>query len=674
VDSERVRLRALARERRRRALPVLPLLFAAACAAAGARAAALEATPLLDYLYIEPNAGGSSGGHAAVCLRDVCYHFQQADGGTIRLRREARERLDFDYRVLGNRAIHVSRIAIAPDTEARLHDELDRRLFVQDQHLDRLDELVRDRLLLERLLPGHGRFEDGLASPAPLRVPGSGYFFADERDEPAPWWPEETPRSTALVALGRRVSAAHGVDFLARRAAELRSAITHLPIALAGDEPPKPVADRLESGRPGFAARYDQLLTGFLAVQVLRAAPALRADGVLRSHDAAFRLQPGEVEALRRYSDRLESRLVRLLASARPDWGYPLLIGMARLAAIEESIRSGSLVVLDVFAAGAPSIPASTVASHAGTLALVGEERRADFARLRGAFFGADEPGEARLSMLELAANLFVETGRAVLEHAPLRLPPEHPLPARAALRRDWPAPALSNAVLESAWRRAREREQSYRADLSRLYPYDLLQRNCVTEIFRTMERALVGADADETDRDAVRAASTAGLGGYVDWRHGIDFIPVVSARAVADAYRVVETEERPSYRQIALRRMYERENALGVALRESNVLTARAYERNEHDPVFLFFTDDVFLRRPFYGAANVAVGLAATLAGAVLSPFDRGKTLRSALSGTLFSLPELALVNIRKGSYVFAPRRWGKAEGLQNAESRIEE
>ncbi len=99
------------------------------------------------------------------------------------------------------------------------------------------------------------------------------------------------------------------------------------------------------------------------------------------------------------------------------------------------------------------------------------------------------------------------------------------------------------------------------------------------------------------------------------------------------------------------------------VDLRESNVLTAQSYEHNPEDPIFLFFTDNVVLRRPLYGIANLAVGIGGTLAGLAWLPLDGGATLRAGLDGTLFSIPELAFINIRQGSFAFAPRAWLREE-----------
>ena len=39
------------------------------------------------------------------------------------------------------------------------------------------------------------------------------------------------------------------------------------------------------------------------------------------------------------------------------------------------------------------------------------------------------------------------------------------------------------------------------------------------------------------------------------------------------------------------------------------------------------------------------------------LLPLDRGHLLVSGVRGTLFSLPELAFVNLRKGSFDYVPR-----------------
>jgi hypothetical protein len=70
-----------------------------------------------------------------------------------------------------------------------------------------------------------------------------------------------------------------------------------------------------------------------------------------------------------------------------------------------------------------------------------------------------------------------------------------------------------------------------------------------------------------------------------------------------------------------------------------------------------VFFTDDTVALRPLLGAANLVAAAGASVAGLVTMPLDHGARLRAGLRGALFSLPELAFVNIRKGSFTHVLR-----------------
>jgi hypothetical protein len=104
---------------------------------------------------------------------------------------------------------------------------------------------------------------------------------------------------------------------------------------------------------------------------------------------------------------------------------------------------------------------------------------------------------------------------------------------------------------------------------------------------------------------------------------------------------------------------MYEQENDVVVYLREFNTFTSTIYARNLDDSAFLAFTDDVVLARPLLGAANLVASLGRSVFGVLRLPFDRGEALKDGLLGAMYSFPELAFVNIRKGSqYYVAPER----------------
>ena len=622
------------------------------------RAGGGDSPRFFEYLNIEANSGGSSGGHAAICFGGSCYHFQQTENSMIRLRRDDFEELDYQYRLLGNRTVHASRIEVSSGTYDRLREAFDARLRVQDRQIEVLESLTGDRTLVQQLI------EKRDESPWPfrkasVRVPGSGYFFDDQAPGRRPLFTGGGEPSETLADLASLVRQAYGDGFLERRSAELRAAIARL--APADDAPvPPPEAGKLPRFSAGFATQYRELLSALLAIEVLRWALPLRADTVLTAAGADLALQPAEIEALRGYALRIADALVQLPHSARPDWGYPMLVGMARLLAVTASIRSGQMCMLDTFAEDAQTVSWETVARHAEALALLRDEEREDFLAARHAFFSAGGASEARLSQMETAGALLLESERVLDRRSAIRVRSGPVVPAKSALRQDWPAPELSAASLERALTVTRHRERSYAVALSRLYPYDVVRRNCVTEIFREIDSALGPAASELDGRSAsIREASIRLLGGYVDWRSKLNFIPFVSAKAVRGAYRVSQTAERPSYRRLALEQMHRSENALRVDLRESNVLTARSYARNEDDPAFLFFTDEVLLRRPLYGIANLTVGVGAMLAGLPYLPVGDGSKLRAGLDGVLFSVPELVFMNIRKGSLAFAPRRW---------------
>jgi hypothetical protein len=52
------------------------------------QAAVASTSRVVDYLYIEANEGGSSGGHSAIRFGDETYHFQHKSPGVLRLRRD----------------------------------------------------------------------------------------------------------------------------------------------------------------------------------------------------------------------------------------------------------------------------------------------------------------------------------------------------------------------------------------------------------------------------------------------------------------------------------------------------------------------------------------------------------------------------------------------------------
>jgi hypothetical protein len=224
-------------------------------------------------------------------------------------------------------------------------------------------------------------------------------------------------------------------------------------------------------------------------------------------------------------------------------------------------------------------------------------------------------------------------------------------LPSRADVLPPARIPAYDPARLGRARDAAARAEAAAVASLERDYAYNVVVRNCVSEIFREVDRALAQA-ARSDDADRVRAESVRRLGGHVEIAGSLVFIPQMSSLIVDDTYAVGERERVPSYRDRRVAAMRREENPLWVFLRESNVVTSTLYRPQPRDSIFLFFTDDVVPARPLFGAMNLVTGLAASAAGLAMLPADGGEMLWGGLRGALFSLPELIFQNIRKGTF----------------------
>lgn len=614
--------------------------------AAGARASP-AASPAVAWLVVEANEGGSSGGHAALRIDGEVFHFQHQGNGWLRLRRDDLGAFHHAYVLLGNRSVEELRLAVSGETRDLLRDGFVRRLLAQDAWFEARDARERNAAWLASLAAAPGA--------AVRALPALGFFLPDG-DGPA----AAPGASAALASLRDRIAHEHGAHFLAARRERLASAIRALPLSAEPQAPPPPEPDRLVAF-PAVAADRDLALeTARLALAVLEAAPGLRPDAAPLTLDPALALRDGEADALRAAAAAIEADLASLVASSGDDFGPALALGLARLAAIEASLTAGRLVLLDAFPDDAPTrrLEGAAGARH---LAWLEATTRTAFEQARARALGRKGFLEVDWTRLESDASRWRDARRAQESGAPLRLAHGLLVPSRAARRSDLVAPAAAARERALAAAAARAALAAHEAALDALYPYRLLSRNCVTELFATIDAALAqapevrGRSADVAQAAAVAAASRARLGGVVDGSRGLAFIPAASAGAVAASYHVAARFIWPSFRERRLAELARSEPALVVALRESNVLTSTLYERDPADSRFLFFDEDAVLVRPLTGALNVVYGLGQAAVGLLTLPVDGADRLGGGLRGVLFSLPELAFWSLRKGALAYA-------------------
>ncbi|HEY3097798.1 MAG TPA: hypothetical protein VGL14_02760 [Methylomirabilota bacterium] len=567
----------------------------------------------IEYLYIDANEGGSSGGHVAVRVDDDVFHFEYRRPGILVLRREPFADFRHDYTGLDNRTIEASRIPVSEATFRLVGERFRRRHFVQRRQLERLDALRTERRILEQM--GQGRVD----------VDGVG-FFSGEDSAPDP----------ALLALRQQVVDKYGPTFLTERAETLRR---HLAALNRPEAPEPPLGASIEETPApayGVARRYRDTLTALAALEVLATARPLRPEVTITAAAEELRLDADDALRVQRLSDALTASLVRLLDSPRPDSGFPLLLGMARLAALARTHESGQWVFLDAFARHAEVIERARVPRRPQLMAamLIDAQSALDIARgrLSSTVRSDGTFDERRFADFEAAGNRVAEIRRALDVGRDVRLPHFLMLPAASGRRPTVLAP--SPAILAARIVAAREREEAYGRVLERLYGYQLVTRNCVSELLAELDAALLGERVDAGAPPSV--------------------VPALSALVVKERYGVSDVVRIPSHRRARLAHLYETENALRVFLRESNTLTSTLYWRNSRDSTFLFFTDDVVVTRPVFGAVNLITGVAASAVGLVTAPFDGGTRLSAGLRGAFFSLPELVFQNIRKGSFQY--------------------
>lgn len=563
------------------------LLLAFLLAAVPAEAA------LIEYIYVDGNEGQASGGHVGIAFGGQTFHFQFREGGWILPTRDASASFERSYRVLANRNLRVHRVEVDEATWGMLRDGFNARYFAAEVALAELGRLRAERA--------------GLASaPTELVVRGAGFFFSDG---------DAMPPSVPTSALAR-----------------LRRG--------------PPGAGRPSPGRAADAdARAAELAE---AAWLLGA--ALRPESYFLAGEAPMPLSDAARTELRALLPEWERQIRDLGISRRPDAGVARLLAMARYAVTLRSLETGNLHILDAWPADAASIEVAEIEIRGGRLDELLAVTRAEFvaalARLEAGRL-RDETGWGRL---EDAANRYEEVQRAVRSGAPMRLGAERLVPELSARRSRGDVSVSSPAARRAALAQTDQAIANLRAELDMQSAYNLITRNCVSEIFGLINELLETLEAASGVAQAVAL-----LGGHIAGDEGLAFVPFVSADLVAERFRVVETLDWPSHRQKQLQQIYQEEGGgIGVYLREANTLTSTLYRRNAEDSIFLLFTNDVVALRPLYGIVNLVAGATAALAGIPLAPFDGGRLLWAGVRGAFWSLPELGFLSVRKGSFFF--------------------
>lgn len=566
----------------------------------------------LSYLYINASEGNASGGHTALRFNKETYHFQHFDSGIIRIIRHTSTDFDYQYRYLENRTLFTTTIELEELHYEQLRNHFNLRFLLQKQQDAIVNEININLALLNKQIQ----------SPL-LTIPGAGLFVDNF-----------VSRETSI---NKAIHKNLGTDFIDKHIQQIKTTIsTYQPIAWPQSS--LIISENTFLSVPySFASRYLDSVSKLLFLQTLKANTPLNNKYYFSPEHAMFTLSTAETKQLKAFQKQLINNLLSLLTSSRPDWGSSAFVLYARILVLSHSIDSGKLVLLDSYVANSRQAAYPEVVRYQ---ALFQEQKQQALAKIKHQknqlFSQHTVITEKSYSQFEMLANYYYERERALSKQQAIRLTGERLLPSKSIPLVPHLFPKLSPQQTAIALNNLQFYQASINKQIQTLYQYDLMTRNCVTEIFATIKQA------------EIHTQQMHELNHLID-HHPLAFIPFSSFDSLSINSQKKVT---PSFRYQQLKKMQQQENNIIVYLREFNTLTAKDYKFNESDAIFLFFTDQNIWSRPILGSLNLLTATTVGIYGGFALPFDSGKALKNSAMGILMSLPELAFFNIRKGSY----------------------
>jgi len=575
----------------------------------------------LEYLYINASEGSASGGHVALRFDNETFHFQHYDGGIIRIVKDLNSDFDYQYRYLENRRFYIANIELKEATYQQLYDHFIYLFFQQKQQNAYLHEINRNLAF----------FQQQLDSPL-LAISAAG-LLAISPDK------VDQRQLSAGLKLHAAIDKQYAKDFVNKKLLELSRLLQNLSATSEWVNDSAVLDSNFINIPYSYASQAVDISSKILLLQNIQKLSPLNEESYFIPLDSSFDLSESEILQLKHFQGQLIQQLVELLNSNRPDWGKPGFVLYARILSLELSMQAGRFVFLNSYNANSVAIEEPEIrkyqdllqAQKQSVLTYIQDEKVQLFAAEKGI-------NEKSYSVFEMLSNYYFEREIGLHQFRKIRVSGEQRLPTKSIV---FPKAMYPKLIKDERTKRVQALEvhkKEYLNKITQRYKYNVLSRNCVTEIFSELERAKV----DDKQLKIISQLINKEIA---------PFIPFQSFSSLAEKYTVTEQD---SFRQQRLAKMYASENNAQVFFREFNTLTARDYKLNDNDSAFIFFTDDAVWNRPFLGFGNLLFSSAYTLYGGLMAPFDAGKSFKKGGMGMVMSFPELVFFNIRKGSYQY--------------------
>jgi len=570
-----------------------------------------ESSHTIDFIYIDANAGGSSGGHVALKLDDSVYHFQNQSGYN-QLVRENWNQFRYIYNDVENRNLFLASLMPHGEAFSKINDHLSLLRITQSRHADYLKALENDQDLLSNVDPN---------ITYPLKR--AGFFTQSPSADPT------------LNKLKLTIEKNLGDSFLKTQQLKLSGEIQNL------NYNPQPTGiltlskDLYPNYPPTFSETLERLYLRWLVMTIIQDQWPINQSILIQEKTSSVEahLTTKERNWLEQLSAHYSESILKELSSPDTLGSEVLILDLVRYYAITKSLSSGYLFLINTLQNSSTQTQSPLIESQKNAITHRLWQLEIDGGRLRRDLFILNEPSERGLGLLENWASEKESLRNMLRDDLEYHFAEVSKTPEANGMVKI-PLPEQRTDALKIARNRASEFKRLF----YKTYGYNLLTRNCVTELLNAVNNAFSGPEDQKL-----------GLGGVVDSDDLGAFVPY-------RAYDLVQTHY-PTQRTVQLKarrnrlRSNENVNWLNDPL-EFMTFTSSTYKIRSADGAFVFFTDNAFWERPILGALNLTYGLGTAAFGLVIAPFDQMGTMKEGLNGALFSLPELLGWNIRKGSY----------------------
>lgn len=560
----------------------------------------------LDFIYVNSNIGEAAGGHTALRFGDSVFHYQFYPDGKFLLERESWQHFLLVYHELRNRSLFIASLALQNSDYNQLKNHFTHLLMKQQQSLESQKKIQQSLFFVNELRANNKR----------LSIPGLGFFDRFRIQK-------KNKKSTDLQ---RAIKQNLGSSFLKTQTKYVHDALYKTALTLH---------------HSNDLVKFQKQLTLYSVLNILQQSTPLQESMIIPPLRDEKPLTQIEKEALSNHLLQMETSIISLLQSSRSDRGSALLLQVARYEITRYSIEKGYFLTLDPFSDSAISVSVTDESNK--TLEKIRRQFLQEARAQKNIFIKEKDYPEIAWSLLESSRGRLYELEQGIHNKQSVRVGFGILVPSRrgelslAEFNFKQHDLKLISAQLDSNYQKISDYTDKN-------YAYNLIERNCATELIRSLNSAFQSrAEAEEV------------LGGSLNEKSGLAFIPFLFYKNVRTSYNITHEEIILSRRLQKLEKMYEDEDAFTVWLRESNTLSSTLYDVREEDTPFLFFTDDALLLRPVLGILNFSY--AAVYGGMAIFtlPADGGDGLYQAGRGMFYSLPELAFGNIRKGTYGYA-------------------